>query len=145
MTDSNSAVAEATAPVKKQRKAPNKAAKSVKKKVAKKKGAKKAAKKQREGGRMDDSHDTIRLRIFKLLKKNPNGQTGSQIAEKLELSGIPNLLRDEGIVASPPRIKREEIEGQRGVVYSLTAAGKKALENGTVNSGAPGAATGKSW
>lgn len=123
-----------------------KPAKVAKKKTAKKVAKKKAAKKSGEPrGRMDDSHDTIRLRMFKLLKKHPNGLMGGEVMTKLELTGIPNLLRDEGIVASPPRIKRELEEGKRGVVYTLTAAGKKALENGTVNSGAPGSAKGLEW
>lgn len=154
MTDESTPVAETTAapeaaPAKKKAVVKKKAAaKPAKKKVAKKKVAKKVAKKKStatgEGkGRMDDTHVTIRLRMFKLLAKG--GQTGAKIAEKLELSGIPNILRDEGIMANPPRIKREMIEGTRGVVYSLTAAGKKALEKGTVNSEAPAAATGKDW
>lgn len=150
MTDqeSNTAVAEApAAPVKKAKAAPKKRATKGTKKVAKKaKGAKatKKAAKGDGGGRMDDTHDTVRLRVFKLLKKTPNGLTGASIAEKLELRGIPSLLKDEGMSAAP-RIKREFIEGTRGAVYSLTAAGKKAVEAGTVNSGAPASASGKEW
>lgn len=121
------------------------AKKSPAKKTAKKKTAKKKAAASGEPRRSDDTRDTIRLRMFKLLKKNVNGLTGSQIKEKLELSGVPNILRDEGIVAKPPRVRRSEIEGVRGVVYQLTAAGLKALEKGTVNSEAPASAGGLEW
>lgn len=149
--ESTTAVVEATpvatAPAKKAKAAPKKRAVKGAKKATKKaaKGAK-AVKKEKGtgGGRMDDTHDTVRLRVFKLLKKTPNGLTGAAIAEKLELKGIPSLLKDEGMNAAP-RIKREFIEGTRGAVYSLTAAGKKAVEAGTVNSDAPASASGKEW
>lgn len=125
--------------------AKKKAAKKAapKKKAAKKKVAKKAGDGKKRSS--SDDRDTIRLRMFKLLKKNSNGLTGSQIKDGLELTGIPNILRDEGIVASPPRIRRLDVEGVRGVVYQLTAAGLKAIENGTVNSGAPASANGIEW
>ena len=143
------AVAEAApapaAPAKKA--AAKKPTKVAKKKVAKKapkKAAKKTAKKAVPTGGQGDKRDTVRLRMFRLLGKKSDGLTGAAIKEALELGGVPNILKDE-CMGDPPRIRRLDIEGTRGVVYQLTAAGKKAIENGTVNSGAPESAAGKEW
>jgi len=88
--------------------------------------------------------DSIRLRTFQLLNKHPNGLTGAQIKERLELGGIPSLLKDEGCAATP-RIKRQTQENVRGVVYVLSAAGRKALEKDTVDSDTPEKAAGQEW
>ncbi len=132
MTDElNTAVAPAT------KKATKKAVvKKVVKKVAKKTAAKKTESKR--------TGPTIRSQVFTLLAKHSDGYTGAQIMEKLNLKGIPALLKDEGVSATP-RIKRASVEGVRGVVYQLTAAGRKAVEKDTVDSDAPESASGKDW
>lgn len=90
----------------------------------------------------EKKEDSIRLRVFKLLNSKPTGYTGPQIKEKLGLTGVPALLKDEGMRAKAPRIARQEIEGVRGVVYVLTPAGKQAIKDGTVDSEAAPRATG---
>lgn len=112
------------------------AGKKVTKKAVKKAAPKKEAK---------ESGPSIRLRVFQALNKNSNGLTGAQIAEKLELHGIPSLLKDEGMRAKNPRIAREVREGVRGVVYVITAAGKQALKDETVDTEAAESAAGKEW
>jgi hypothetical protein len=137
MSETNSAATEAPAKKKAVKKAPKKAggAKKAAKKSPKKAAVKKASTR---------TEKTIRSKVFDLLNRNSDGLTGAQIKEKLELSGVPNLLKDEGL-SSKPRIRRSAIEGVRGVVYQLTAAGKHAIENGTVDSDAPESAAGKNW
>jgi len=98
----------------------------------------------RKAPKAKKAEPSIRLRVFELLKKNPDGLTGAQIKDKLELGGIPSLLKDEGLAATP-RIKRATVEGVRGVLYLLTAAGKKAVETGKVDSGAAPSSSGKKW
>ena len=87
---------------------------------------------------------SIRLQVFKLLAKATDGLSGGAIKEKLELGGVPSLLKDEGCAANP-RIKRHVNAEGRGVLYLLTAAGKKALEKDTVDSVAPKKAAGSDW
>lgn len=113
---------------------------SVKKPVVVKKSAKKApaSVKKAAGG------PSIRVRVFNLLAKSIDGLKGSQIQEKLGLKGIPALLKDEG-VCDKPRIKRAANPEGRGVLYSLTARGKQAVEKGTVDSDAAKASGGKDW
>jgi len=85
---------------------------------------------------------TIRLRVFQLLNKKPSG--GAEVKDKLGLSGIPSLLKDEAICAKP-RICRKVEEGRRGVVYHLTALGKKDLVSGKVDENAADSSAGKDW
>lgn len=118
-------------------------AKKTAKKAAKKSAAKSAPAKAAKAPK-EKSGPSIRERVFTLLNKNPNGLSGAQIMEKLSLGGIPALLKDEGIAATP-RIKRQIVEGTRGCTYILTAAGKKAVEKGTVDSEAAESAKGKDW
>lgn len=111
------------------------------------KGTKKAAVKTAPAPtkkKATSAEGTIRSRVFHLLQMNPQGLTGGQVMGKLSLSGIPALLKDEG-VRDNPRIKRETQEGVRGVLYLLTAAGKKAVEKGTVDSDAAEPSGGKEW
>lgn len=88
------------------------------------------------------SGPTIREQVFKLLSHRPS--TGPYIKEKLGLSGVPSLLKDEGVSASP-RIRRRDEEGVRGVVYELTARGKKDLADGKVDDNAAEPSGGKDW
>ncbi len=86
---------------------------------------------------------TIRQRVFAMIAKTPS--TGAAIKEKLALSGIPSLLKDEAVIAKP-RIRRLEPQaGARGVVYELTALGKKDLAAGKVDENAAEASGGKPW
>ena len=87
---------------------------------------------------------SIRQRVFELLNKSPNGVTGAQIKEKLGLSGVPSILKDEGI-SEKPRIRRSVQEDVRGVLYHLTALGKKDLAAGKVDENAAPASGGKDW
>lgn len=121
--------------------------KKVVKKVSKKVSpvVKKAAgKKATKAAPKSSGGPSIRERVFALLNKSPNGLTGGQIKDKLGLGGIPSLLKDEG-VCDKPRIKRISEEGVRGVLYTLTALGKKAVEKGTVDSEAAPLASGQEW
>ena len=77
--------------------------------------------------------ETVRLRIFKLLKKHPDGLTAAQIVESLGLNKPVPLIKHE-CMAAKPRMHREKHEDVRAVVYSLTAAGKAAIDKGTVDS-----------
>lgn len=106
-------------------------------KPAKKKAAKKAAKPAAKKG-----EKSIRQRVFELLAKG--GQTGAAIQKKLDLGGIPSLLKDEAL-CSNPRIRRQDIEGSRGVVYELTAKGKSDLGSGKVDENAAPSSSGKSF
>lgn len=85
---------------------------------------------------------TIRQRTFELLAKTP--MTGPAIKEKLAISGVPSFLKDEG-VNDKPRIRRRAEEGVRGVLYELTALGKKDLAAGKVDENAAEASGGKEW
>jgi hypothetical protein len=87
---------------------------------------------------------SIRQNTFELLKNNPDGLTGAQIMQCLNLKGVPAFLKDEG-VCDKPRIKRASIEGIRGVVYKLTALGLKDLDHGKVDENAAEASAGKDW
>jgi hypothetical protein len=122
----------------------NKGSKSSPKKKAAKKGAKKASAKKK-GAKVErtvtDDRDTVRLQVFKLLRKHPNGLTVPQIQEKLGLKGKPAIVKHE-CLADNPRIRREKHEEPRAMVYMLTARGKKAIEDGTVNSDAPESSAG---
>lgn len=113
-------------------------------KKATKKPAKKAAKKAAAKKAPVKRGDTVRLRVFKLLAKGKF--TGKQVMEKLSLTGIPSLLKDEA-VCKPPRITRDysprESGAQGPAEYTLTAAGRKALEKGTVDSEAAPISAGK--
>lgn len=113
--------------------APKKAKPADGKQVAKGKAAVKATK---------STGETIRLRVFRALSKKP--QTGPQLAAALGLSGVPSLLKDEGVIAKA-RIRRKEVEGVRGVVYELTAAGKADLAKGAVDEHAAPASGGTPW
>lgn len=87
---------------------------------------------------------TVRQRVFNLLAKNPDGLTGRDVMLKLGLKGIPSLLKDEGI-GDKPRIKRSVSEGVRGVLYSLTAAGRADQSKGKVDENAAPRSAGKDW
>lgn len=124
-------------------------AKKVTKKATKKAVAKKATKKTVKKGAKKESTPrgpSIRSKVFALLKKHANGLTGPQIQEKLELQGVPALLKDEAI-GEKNRIKRTTVEGVRGVVYVLTALGKKHADAGaeTVDEFAAPKAAGMDW
>lgn len=88
--------------------------------------------------------ETIRTRLFKLLAKHTDGLSGRTVMEKLGLSGVPAILKDEGI-CEKPRIRRLVSEEARGVVYVLTALGKKDLEAGKVDDNAAPASKGQAW
>lgn len=122
-----------------------KAAKKAPKKAAAKKGTKKAAAKGKSKKETKPRGESIRLRGFKLLAKGD--LTGAQVKEKLGLSGVPSFLKDEAVIATP-RVKRFTVPnpetGADGPThYTLTAAGKKALEKGTVDSEAAPRSVGK--
>lgn len=93
----------------------------------KKAPAKKAAKKR--GG------DSTRVQVFKMLAKHPDGLTVADIQKRLELKGKPSFVKHEAL-RDKPRIKREKHADTRAMLYSLTAAGKAAIEKGTVDSDA---------
>ena len=92
------------------------------------------AKKQREA-----RGESIRLRGFKLLAKGE--LTGAQVRDALSASGVPNFLKDESL-RDKPRIARNTDKGP--TLYSLTAAGRKALDEGTVDAEAAARSVGKS-
>lgn len=91
-----------------------------------------------------EATETVRSRVFALLAKSKTGLTGAQIKEKLGLSGVPALLKDEG-VCDKPRIRRTTSEDVRGVLYVLTALGLKAVKDGTVDENAAPPSGGKGW
>lgn len=90
------------------------------------------------------SGPSVRERVFASLAKAAEGMTGKQVMDKLGLKGIPGLLKDEAI-CDKPRIKRVTKEGVRGVMYVLTAAGRKDQESGKVNDNAAEGSGGKEW
>jgi hypothetical protein len=78
---------------------------------------------------------TLRDKVFAILAKaGETGLTFSAICEKT--GGKATFVKAE-CESDKPRMKKLEFEDQRAVSYTLTAAGRKAIENGTVNSGAP--------
>jgi hypothetical protein len=91
--------------------------------------------------------DSLRLRVFKLLAKHSKGATPglpmAAIREQLELSAPCALVKHE-CLAAKPRMKRAKYEGARGVHYFLTAAGLKALKDGTVDEKLPPSSVGES-
>lgn len=82
---------------------------------------------------------TKRMLLFQALEKNPNGLNCKALQEAIGGNGVNRITRDE-MAAATPRIKAEKIEGVQGRTYLLTAAGRKALKDGTVDSNAPPAA-----
>jgi hypothetical protein len=73
-----------------------------------------------------------RLRLFELLEKNPAGLGNADIRAKLKTEVIAAICRDEAVagrlkVLVPP-------EGKTGKLFALSAAGRKSLEKGTVDS-----------
>lgn len=125
-------VKKAAAAKKGAKKAPAKAAKTAKKAVKKAPAAAPAAKKGGLG--------KPRLAVLKALAKASKPLTRSLIAEKTGIgSGFTSLLghsdpakREERSLLSLGLIKAEQhdIGGRDTIVYSLTAAGRKALEKG---------------
>lgn len=79
---------------------------------------------------------SLRLQVFELLEKHVNGLGGPTIQQKLEVSGVPACLKHEWMRDDDQakRIKCEKHEESRGVIYIITAAGKKAIKDGTVDS-----------
>ena len=110
--------------------------------------AAKAEAKGEEPPRRKPTGPSLRLRVFELLYKirgrNQIGYTGVEVKTLLTLGSIPGLLKDE-ICCNPPRIqrKRKSVKGQKSAVYSLTKEGIKALNEGTVDSGAAPSSSGK--
>lgn len=100
-----------------------------------KKAAKKATKPAKAKKASTPRGDSIRLRTFRLLAKGE--MTGRAVMEKLGLKGVPACLKDEALCDNP-RIKRTSTPTETGADgpthYQLTAAGRKALEKGTVDS-----------
>lgn len=114
-------------PPKKARKSKTKAKKIAKKatKVPSANGSAKAPKSGKE---------SKRLRLFKLLAKYPAGLGNAKIREKLDTDSIARICRDEAVAG---RLKVTVApEGEQGKRFTLSAAGKKALEKGTVDSNA---------
>lgn len=136
MSESNSAVLEAPVVETSEAPKPRKASKP------KAKAAKKAPKvKAKEPSKRGPS---VRQRVFALLAKSGDGLTGPAIMKKLNLSGVPALLKDEGVCAKP-RIRRLDMEDVRGVMYTLTALGRSDLKAGKVDENAAESAAGKDW
>jgi hypothetical protein len=105
-----------------------KVTKTVKAKKAK---GKKAAPKKAANG---DRGPTARTRVFAhLAKKGPT--TGPALKDALGLTGVPSFLKDE-LFGKTPRLRRKVEEGTRGVLYELTAAGRKDHEAGKVDENA---------
>lgn len=116
--------------------AATKPAKKVNKAKANGKPAKKPAKKAAKAKKASTPRgDSIRLRTFRLLAKGE--MTGRAVMDKLGLKGVPACLKDEALCDNP-RIKRTSPPTATGADgpthYVLTAAGRKALEKGTVDS-----------
>jgi DNA-binding PadR family transcriptional regulator len=74
----------------------------------------------------------LREKVFKTLAKHPS----SSIAEVKELTKLPAksgyvaVIFWSGVAAGHLKRSKEKREGRSVQVYSLTAAGEKALENG---------------
>jgi len=75
------------------------------------------------------SNKTIRLRVFECLNKTDE-MTGKAIAEAVGVNGIPSLLLHEVGYGRLARAKYETGPTQ----YKLTAKGRKALKDNTVDS-----------
>jgi len=102
-------------------------------KVAKK-AAKRAEKSLAELGEPSKKKGpSVRERIFKILEKAEFGFSRKEVMMKLHIRDTQNVFRDEGL-SEKPRIKRTEVPGVRGMVYSLTPRGRRAIENGTIDS-----------
>ena len=110
-----------------------------KKKTAKKRGAKKGVKKGAKKAAKKEGGLTKReTAILETLSRNSKPLTRSQLKEKSEItSGLSKLLgasTKDNLGASGKDslegrglIKAEKHEGERGIVYSITAAGRKAI------------------
>jgi len=109
----------------------------------KKKPAKKDAKPAKAKAKTSNG-PSVRQWVFELLAASPSGVTGPAVRDQLELAGIPSCLKDEG-VCDKPRIRRSVVEGTRGVVYSLTALGKKDLKAGKVDINKAPSGANKPW
>lgn len=108
-------------------------AKADKAKAGKAKSAKTGSSDKKERG---PSH---RLRLFEALAAHPNGLNRTGLKEATGGGSVTRIVgseinRKDG---AKPRIKAEKIEGVQGRTYTLTAAGHKALKDGTVDSAAP--------
>lgn len=119
--------------------APKKVVKKVAKKATKKTTAAKAERKPRDPNKLGKAQ----LRVLKALAKAGSPITGAKLAEKAEIH--PTMLgqavgyRDPEINARPvhagnllnrkfAKVEMHDIDGRDTVVYSITAAGRKALE-----------------
>jgi len=142
-TEGSTATAPASEkPAKKTAKAKSEGASRKAKPAKKTAKGKKAAKTKKESTPRGPS---TRLRTFHLLAKHTNGLTNAAIREKLEVDAVASMLKSECLRKSSPRIRREEQEGVRGHVFLLTAAGKKAISDGTVDSEAAPAVPNVDW
>ena len=88
---------------------------------------------------------SVRLRVFKLLAKTVGGMSNGDLNEKLGVNATMYVLKSECLRDKSPRLKRTFPEGSKGAVYEITAAGRKALEAGTVDSEAAPSAAGKEY
>ena len=110
--------------------------------------AKRPAKKTGKGSKASANgkphKDSKRVRLFKLLAKGQytDGLTGSLIRTKLETDSICSILKDECLSPTPRIKRRPPVEGEIGHRFSLTAAGRAALEKVTIDSNAPDKAKG---
>jgi hypothetical protein len=85
--------------------------------------------------------ESKRLRLFKLLNEveadrkrrglSPRGLNNGKIRASLKTESVAALCRDEAVAG---RLKVLRHEDGRGMFFCLSAAGRKALEKGTVDS-----------
>lgn len=123
--DESGSAAVAEAPKARKARAAKKGSKPAKKKVAK---GKKAPK---EKGELS----TNKRLILETLNRNSNGLTRAQLAEKTEITkGWAKYLGaatkgdpEAGTLEGDGLVKSQDIEGTRGMVYTITAAGRKAV------------------
>lgn len=76
--------------------------------------------------------ESKRVRLFKLLSKNPNGLNNAGIRANLETESIAAICRDE---VQHGRLKIVASEG-RGLHFTLSAKGKSDLDKGKVDDNA---------
>lgn len=79
--------------------------------------------------------------IFEALAGSATGMARKELREATGLEHVTRILSSEiNRTDGDVRVKGEKIEGVSGKTYTLTAAGRKAVKNGTVDSDAPGRA-----
>lgn len=78
--------------------------------------------------------ESKRLRLFKLLARHPDGLLNCEIRRLLQNDTVAAMCRDETMHG---RFRVTKMEDDRGMRFLLSQKGRRALDEGTVDTQAP--------